>query len=132
MTGTGGSNGLVTDLDADGDLDVGSNNNASPLNFFSARSKDAPIPQFGSEVLVGTFTMTISQTGPGFALVNFRPRLASTAASWFEDGTQITSSAFTVGAPVQIGIPEPASLALIGAVVGSALLARRRSGARVP
>src|SRR5262245_57998021 len=39
MRGSGFSNGLAQDLDADGDLDVGSNNNASAANFFNGRSK---------------------------------------------------------------------------------------------
>jgi hypothetical protein len=126
MTGTGGSNGLVTDLDGDGDSDVGSNNNASALNFFSARSKDAPQPQVGDSVLVGTLAMTITEATATETLVNFRVRAASTSGSWFEDGTQITSSNYTAGAAVSVnGIPEPAALGLAG-LAGMAALARRR------
>jgi hypothetical protein len=126
MTGTGGSNGLVTDLDGDGDLDVGSNNNASASNFFSARSSTAPNPVFGPHVLVGTMSMTLgAPASGGNTLVNFRPRVSSTAGSWFEDGTQITSSAFSAGAPVTLIVPEPTTLGLAG-VAGLGLLARRR------
>jgi MYXO-CTERM domain-containing protein len=127
MTGTGGSNGLVTDLDADGDLDVGSNNNASALNFFSARSTTAPTPQFGMTVLVGTLAMTITEATPLETLVNFRVRVAGTAGSWFEDGSQITSSNFSPGSPVSVnGIPEPAALGLAGLTALGALARRRR------
>jgi MYXO-CTERM domain-containing protein len=126
MTGTGGSNGLVTDLDGDGDLDVGSNNSASATLFFSARSSVAPDPVFGPEVLVGTVTMAVTAGGLTPTLANFRPRLAGTAGSWFEDGTQITSSAFTAGAPVAVnGVPEPTALGLAG-LAGLGALARRR------
>jgi hypothetical protein len=124
MTGTGSSNGLVTDLDGDSDLDVGSNNNAIGTNFFSPRSKDAPTPQFESHVLIGTMQMTLQVSG-GFTLVNFRPRVSPTSGSWFEDGTQITSSTFSAGAPVVLGIPEPTTLSLTS-MAGLGLLARRR------
>jgi hypothetical protein len=128
MTFFGSSNGLVTDLDSDGDLDVGSNNNAVVHNFFNARSIDAPLPQFGSHVLIGTMQMVLSplESGPP-TLVNFRQRISPVAAGWYEDGTLITSSAFSAGAPVVLTIiPEPASLGAPGiAAVG--LLARRRT-----
>jgi len=130
MLGSGGSNGLVQDLDGDGDLDVGSNNNSNAANFFSARSKDAPTPQFGMETLSGTLTMTIGQLIAGgsndLTNVNFRPRTSSTSGSWFEDGSQITSSAYSAGANVQIlgNVPEPMSLGVAG-LVGLGLLRRR-------
>lgn len=125
--GTGGSNGLAQDLDADGDLDVGSNTPSASANFFSPRATGAPTPVFGPQVLVGTATFTVSAAGLTETSVNFRPRVASTAGSWFEDGSQITSSAFTAGAPVSVaaGIPEPTSLALVG-LAGLGMLARRR------
>ena len=127
MMGTGGSNGVQIDLDGDGDLDVGSNNNASANNFFSARSLTAPFPQSGPEVQIGTFTMTVTrQVFFPETLVNFRPRNATTAGSWFEDGTQITSANFSAGAPVFVGIPEPATAALGAAPLALGLLARRR------
>jgi hypothetical protein len=132
--GTGGSNGFVQDLDADTDLDVGSNNNASSVNFFRARSTSAPAHVPGVEALVGTVTMTLTSNTGGFHTqvthVNFRPRVSSTAASWFENGTQITSSDFSSGPPVVLqNVPEPAALGLLG-VTGACALARRGPGRR--
>jgi hypothetical protein len=105
FTGTGSSNGLITDLDGDGDFDVGSNNNAVAANFFAARARQ--FTPFTAETLIGsvtwTFTANLSET-----FLNYRPRVSSNAGSWIEDGTQITSSDVSVGAPVHIFVPEPA------------------------
>jgi len=129
MRGSGFSNGLMQDLDADTDLDVGSNTNTSSANFFNARSSAAPQPVFGSEVLVGNLTFTVTTSSSSPTSVNFRPRAAGTAGSWFEDGSQITSSAFSAGTPVLVsgasGVPEPASLAM-ASIAGLGMLARRR------
>ena len=129
MMGTGGSNGFVQDLDGDGDLDVGSNNNSSANSFFSARSSTAPDPVFGHETLVATLTLTMTQViGFGDTWLNFRPRIAGTAGSWFEDGTQITSSNFFSGpAVVTLVDPEPTSASLLGLPLSFSVLARRRA-----
>ena len=127
FTGVGGSNGLVQDLDGDGDLDVGSNNNASAANFFAARTNHTPEPVFGDDLVFGTVTWTYTGGGGFDTSVNFRPRISGTAASWFEDGSQITSSNFTSGPAVLITLPEPVVASLLP-MLASGLLARRRSG----
>ena len=121
----GSSNGLPQDLDADGDLDVGSNNDASSSNFFSARAS-GPEPPPGTALIIATLTWTYTG-GSSDTTLSFRPRISGTTGSWFEDGSQITSSNVGSGAPVRIFVPEPASPlvpALCGATV---LLARRRA-----
>ena len=128
MMGFGGSNGLAQDLDGDGDLDVGSNTDGSANNFFSARANSAPQPIFGQSIRVASATMTLSAvTIPGTdSLLNFRPRNATTAGSWYEDGTQITSANFSAGQAVRLtAIPEPATIGL-ASIAGLGLLARRR------
>jgi hypothetical protein len=128
---SGFSNGTVQDLDADGDLDVGSNNNAAAVNYFTPRGYGGPSPVYGSIHNVGTLTMTLTEI-PGALFstaVNYRPRIANTAGSWFEDGSatgtaQQGPSAIQVGAPVLLSdVPEPAALGLVGASV-TGLLAR--------
>jgi len=162
--------GLAQDLDGDGDLDIGSNNDADAANFFADRaavltgphSTDAngasvfgaftPTPisgGLGTEYRVGTLRLTI--TTPGTAtLVNFRPRVAGTAATWSEDADETTTfdpdanggaganivtysggtqgTAFLAGGPVSVAgaVPEPMSLSLAG-LAGLALVRRRRA-----
>jgi hypothetical protein len=48
FNGAGGQNGTVTDLNGDGDLDVGSNNDNDAAGFFAARATSAPDPVFGT------------------------------------------------------------------------------------
>jgi hypothetical protein len=104
FTGVGSAGGSVSDLDSDGDADVGSNNNAAGTGFWIARSdspqspngypaETPPIPasSFGSvtgasyRVQLGTLTFTISSSLAQSTAVNFRPRSASSAALWFEE-----------------------------------------------
>lgn len=103
MRGTGGSNGFIADLDGDGDLDIGSNNNASAGSFFSARSSAAPDPVLGQQVLTATLTLTLTSVtniAGAETAVNFRRRQSGTSGAWFEDGSQITSSDYSSGSPV--------------------------------
>jgi hypothetical protein len=103
--------GFQVDLDGDGDLDVGSNDDTSLTGFFRAyHRKDAPyIP----EARVGTLTWT--RTGSGNAtLVNFRIRNAPDAAGWAVDGDAYfpTIGVFRAGDSVIISyVPEPISTA---------------------
>jgi MYXO-CTERM domain-containing protein len=159
--------GLAQDLDNDGDLDIGSNNDADAANFFADRANvligphstndqggspfgttpPTSIPG-GTEYRAGTLRLTITAAGTP-TLVNFRPRVAGTAATWSEDADEnvffdpdlqtniITYSGGTVGTiflagtPVAVGVgggttPEPATLSLAG-LAGLAMVRRRRA-----
>jgi hypothetical protein len=130
---SGYSNGFQVDLDGDGDLDVGSNNNATATNFFNARTY-GPQGYPGAVQTIATLTMTLTHipSGAFSTPVNCRPRVATTAGSWFEDGSatgtvQQGASAIGIGAPVILtDVPEPSALALFGLAAGSILLARGR------
>jgi hypothetical protein len=132
---SGFSNGMMQDLDGDGDLDVGSNNNSSASNFFNARGNCNPVPAPIPIHRLATVTMTLTDVPSGSfsTTVHFRPRVATSAGSWFEDGSatgtaQQGPSAIQVGAPVILtDVPEPGALGLLGASLAG-LLARR--GAR--
>jgi len=83
-----------------------------------------------SELLLGTFKFVVTGNS-GATDVNFiiRPGGDAGSALWFEDGAPTslnpTTGSFSVGAPVNIAVPEPTSIGLLGlASVG--LLARRR------
>jgi hypothetical protein len=102
--GPGSSNGMQANLDADGDLDLGSNNDESAAGFFAVRASSAPEPVSGSTLSLGTLTMTLTSTGLAGAVteVNFRPRGHSIAATWFEDNMSITSGNVSLGQPVKL------------------------------
>jgi len=162
--------GLQQDLDGDGDLDIGSNVDSDAANFFAGRAASLTGPHStdgagntvfvtagttptpiagGTEYRVGTLRLTMTALGTP-TLVNFRTRLAGTAATWSEDANEdiavdpdsgasiITYSGGTQGTlylsglPVSVGsggggpTPEPASLSLIG-LAGLAMVRRRRA-----
>jgi len=158
--------GLAQDLDGDGDLDIGSNNDADAANFFADRAANLTGPSStdangnsvftqagtqptpiagGTEYRVGTLRMTVTALGLTQTAVNFRPRVAGTAATWAEDADQISTvdpdtgatiitysggtqgTAFLAGTPVLVGgVPEPMSLSLVG-LAGLAVVRRRRA-----
>jgi len=103
------SAGLQTDLDGDGDLDVGSNNQADADNFFRARAGALIGPgTTGSTGLATPGLQTQTITGGteyriatlrfvvggvlGQASINFRPNTAHEAAVWAENADQSTSA----------------------------------------
>lgn len=124
FNGNGGSDGMQQDLDSDGDLDVGSNNDASSTNFYSTRWRiDPPLPlPGGPDILFGTLTWTFTG-GSADAMVSFRKRSSSSSGSWLEDNFQITSNDWFNGTPVTIYTPEPAAMLSGFAALG--LLARK-------
>jgi hypothetical protein len=131
----GWSAGLQQDLDGDGDLDVGSNNDASANNYWAAvwgifsSGVGAGLPN-GRKVGFGTFTVTSAPAGS--TLVRFVGRNASTAGNYFQDGVfraePTVDSTFADSILVST-VPEPASAVAIGA--GLAALGRRVRSKRV-
>jgi hypothetical protein len=159
--------GLAQDLDGDGDLDIGSNNDADAANFFADRAAVLSGPHStdpnglsvygsftptaipgGTEYRVGTLRLTVTATGTATS-VNFRPRVAGTAATWAEDADETSTfdpdanggagativtysggtqgTAFLAGTPVLVGgVPEPTTLSLAG-LAGLELFRRRRA-----
>ena len=141
--GTGFSNGLAQNLDADTDLDLGSNNTAADANFYSARTTNGSSPVQGTSLLLGTATFTVGSLDAAGTTINFVPAALTggTVASrnfhiFTIDGTAFTrtgagATASDVGSGTNVvisAVPEPTTLGL-AAVAGLGLLARRRRGA---
>jgi hypothetical protein len=138
FNGSGGFNGTQTDLNGDGELDVGSNNDGDSTGFFAARATSAPDPVFATdppgEILIGSVRYVVnSVTGTNFAQetdVNLRKRESFGGATWYEDLNQDPNNDFnfphvypadpnwSVGSPVVFVAPEPC----LGATVLPAIL----------
>jgi hypothetical protein len=145
FNGSGGSNGAITDLNGDGDLDVGSNNDSDSTGFFVARATSAPDAVFGMaapyEIVVATVNYTVrSVIGADFTPhtdINIRKRETFGGAVWCEDVHDNPDGGneefirpydppfqvWDIGAPVTIVAPEPAALGLLALPL---LLIRRR------
>ena len=134
--------GTPTDLDSDGDLDLGSNGTqATAPGFMDARAAsmqtNGTTITNGQEFKLATLTFTVTNIA-NFAdfstiAVNFRVTGFSTGqeALWQEDGAAAnsvsTGSLPGVGASVLISVPEPSSMLLLcSGVAGGAALRRRR------
>ncbi|CAN5515436.1 hypothetical protein BH09PLA1_BH09PLA1_32340 [soil metagenome] len=131
----GSSVGTQIDLDGDGGLDVGSNDDPHAGRFFAVRALSASNPVAGSEIRIGRATFEVSQltSSIGEAFLSFYPRYSNTAALWLEDGIVKRPGAgdgwFTWGDGVAVSaIPEPSALAILSAVASfaSALRPQRR------
>ena len=132
---SGHSNGTLTDLDADGDLDVGSNDNVAATNFFAGRSINAPDILPGALIRLGTMSLTVSQIAPGphdSTTATFRIRQHPLGANWFEDGVFMTAgngTGYLQGASVQF-VPEPGTAGTVTLLTAGSLARRRRRTAR--
>jgi len=96
--------GFSSDLDGDGDLDVGSNNPADNANFFSARSSKLLGPQSnadgstagltanaiagGTEYFIELLRFVVGPAATGSTQVNFRPLNTAVGGVWAENTTE--------------------------------------------
>jgi Ca2+-binding RTX toxin-like protein len=102
------SNGAGVDLDGDGDLDVGSNNNAVADGFFVARSGGSAVGGSGAapaRILIGTVKFTVTSLKSGTSTeIKFRPRDNVLVAGWYEDFNFKNSEtgSYLAGAPVVV------------------------------
>lgn len=108
---TGSSPGQATDLDGDGDLDIGSNNPGDPAGFFAIRSLLLSGPRStsangasvypadaaptsianGSEYrIVSNLRLVVGNSG-FFTEVNFRTRASNTGGFWAQDATEVVT-----------------------------------------
>jgi hypothetical protein len=123
--------GLQQDLDADGDLDVGSNIDSSDAHYWAARFQASSVgspagPPNGRKVGFGTFTVTSASAGS--TLLRFVGRNANTAGNYFQDGVFMHGPTVdsTVANSILVStVPEP-SIAIAGAGAGLFALHRRR------
>jgi hypothetical protein len=109
FNGTGSSPGTLTDLDSDGDTDIGSNNPGDPAGFFLVRSGALSGPRSsdnqgqsvyppgaapvaipgGTEYRLVTAMRMVITTAGSTTNVNFSPRLSNTAGVWALDATEV-------------------------------------------
>ncbi|HEV8607253.1 MAG TPA: calcium-binding protein [Tepidisphaeraceae bacterium] len=113
---TASQNGTQADLDGDGDLDVGSNNDAQPTGYFIARAGGLqggtnPAP---AQFRIGTvsFTVTSLKSG-GTTEINYRRRDFSLGVEWAEefDSKVQGTDELLIGAPVVLSDPPPTATA---------------------
>jgi serine-aspartate repeat-containing protein C/D/E len=125
-TASGAQDGNSVDLNGDGGLDVGSNNNAYIVGFFYPRAggimQDGTVSGDTQTFLVGTATYTVTTLNSGSATdINFRVRDITGGAFeavWQEDGVGVTdeSGSLLVGSPVVISNGVAANAAIAGTV----------------
>jgi len=152
--GSGFQNGSIQDIDADGDLDLGSAGTDIVGKFFArsnspdSRTLDlATDPDNGAlirgtphfttidanttETRIGTIRLSYQSGGQAFA--NFIPRAAQEGALWWEDTPDRTTNQhdgttglYQAGSPIALnGVPEPGSLGLMS-LAALGLLRRRK------
>jgi len=135
FTGASSQQGSVQDIDADGDLDIGSTGSTVTGKFVARADAPVVLPAISAqagEIAIGQFTFTYTGGGTD-TFANFITRKNQTggnlfsAATWFEDGISSapTTSLYDVGTAVHLAVPEPTSAALMG-LGALGLLARRK------
>jgi hypothetical protein len=109
---SGSAAGAQTDLDGDGDLDIGSNNPGVPAGFFAMRSASLTGPRStdaagnsvfpaganptdipnGTEYrIISNLRMVVGASAAGSTLVNYRTRVSNTGGFWSEDATEVST-----------------------------------------
>jgi serine-aspartate repeat-containing protein C/D/E len=135
FTANGALSAASVDLNGDGYLDVGSNNNADIAGFFNARAggivTNGTISGDSNSFLIGTLTYTVDTLAYGQATdINFRLRDGLSAgaldAVWQQDGVGLNdgphSGTVTIGAPVVItdsSLTAPPAGSVSGVVTGT-------------
>lgn len=131
---TGSSTGQQTDLDGDGDLDLGSNNDVDPAGYVAVRAPELigpaldnddfhppprPIPGGWEYRIITAVRLIITSGGNAQTAVNFRPRISHTGGFWSLDATELSTdngdgttaytytggTSFTDTSLVQVGAP---------------------------
>jgi hypothetical protein len=102
FNGAASVTGDKTDLDGDGDLDVGSNDNSTDIGFFQSRADTMMLgPTF--KIGTATFTVTSLKSTTGQTNLVFRGRKVGTSPVWREDGMNkrpLNGGVFNDGTPV--------------------------------
>jgi len=140
FAGLGSQASQPSDLDADTDLDWGTQ--AAPSNanttviLYRSGSMTVGNSTGVSDFLIGSGTMTVTDASKAQASVNFilgSTKFGNTRPDWQENGTfvsrQNSNAVASVGAPITVSggaVPEPASLGLL-ALGATSLLRRRRA-----
>jgi len=107
---SGSSVGQLTDLDGDGDLDIGSNTPSDPAGFWAIRSANLTGPRSTDDAggtVFGSFPPTAIAGGTEYTLVdnlrfivtnatsqtlvNFRNRVSNTGGLWVENATETST-----------------------------------------
>jgi len=128
--GPNSSAGLQQNLDGDSDLDVGSNTDSDPANFWCAQYALAPEAASagtanpvtgGCRIGFGTFTVT-APFGTA-ARINFEGRNAPLAAQYVQDGVAIQEPSIQGLLWLEVrGVPEPS---ILPPALGAAITLRR-------
>lgn len=113
---TGSQNGTPQDLNGDGHLDVGSNNDPDATGFFGAvdasMNFDGTVSGATNSFLIGTLTYTVTSLDAGSTQINFRPRTVS-AGIWSEDGISTSNpSNYFAGTPITLSFIAAPRIAL--------------------